>query len=193
MCNELQPNLTKESKMFDNIPEWPWCKVAVDVFTLYNRDYFVIVDFFPNYWEVDELNSATSANIIRVCKRYFARYDIPDELVNDNAAVFTSSEFATLAKTWEFCHTTSSPYYSWSNDRAESAVKIEKRLLTKCMSQKEDKEDLWKAILDRQNTPNERLGTSPAQRLIFRRTQTMLPVEKTLLKSKLKKEFQKNF
>ena len=101
--------MTKESKMFDNIPEWPWCKVAVDVFTLYNRDYFVIVEFFSDYWELDELNSATSANIIRICKRHFVRYGIPDELVNDNAAVFTSFEFATFAKTLEFCHTTSSP------------------------------------------------------------------------------------
>ena len=60
------------------------------------------------------------------------------------------------------------------------------------MSQKEDK-DLWKAILDWRNTPNERLGASPAQHLMFRRTQTMLPAEKTLLKSILKKEFKKTF
>ena len=46
MCNELQSNLTKEPMIFHNIPERPWCKVAVDVFTSYNRDYFVIVDFF---------------------------------------------------------------------------------------------------------------------------------------------------
>ena len=46
VCNELQPNLTKEPMMFHNIPERPCCKVAVDAFTLCNRDYFVIVDFF---------------------------------------------------------------------------------------------------------------------------------------------------
>ena len=108
------------------------------MFTLYNRDYFVIVDFFSDYWELDELNSATSANIIRICKRHFALYGIPDELISDNAAVFTSFEFATFARTWEFCHTTSSPYYIWSNDKAESPVKIAKRLLTKCISQKKD-------------------------------------------------------
>ena len=51
------------------------------------------------------------------------------------------------------------------------------------MSQK----DLWKAILDWRNTPNERLSASPAQRLISRRTQTMLPAEKTLLKTKIEK------
>ena len=138
VCNELQPNLTKEPMMFHSIPERPWCKVAVDVFTLYNRDYFVIVDFFSEYWELDELNSATSANIFRICKRHFARYGIPNELISDNAAVFTGSKFATFARTRDFCHTSSSPYYSRSNGKAKSAVKIAKRLPTKCMSQRED-------------------------------------------------------
>ena len=102
VCNELQPNLTEEPMMFHNRPKRPWCKVAVDVFTLYNRDYFAIVDFFSDYWELDELNSATSANNIRICKRHFAHYGIPDELISDNAAVFTGSEFTTFARSWEF-------------------------------------------------------------------------------------------
>ena len=108
VCNELQPNLTKEPTMFLSIPKRPRCKVAVDVFILYNRDYFVIVDFFSDYWELDELNSATSANIIRICKRHFARYDILDELVSDNAAVFTGSEFDTFARAQNLGI---SPYY----------------------------------------------------------------------------------
>ena len=99
MCNELQSNLTEEPMTFHSIPERPWWIVVVDEFTLYNRDYFVIVDFRSDYWELDELNSATSAHIIRICKRHFARYSIPDELISDNAAVFTSSEFATFACT----------------------------------------------------------------------------------------------
>ena len=185
VCNELQPNLTKEPMMFHSIPERPWRKVAVDVFALYNRDYSVIVDFFfSDCWELDELNSATSANIVRICKHLFAHCGIPDELICGDAAVFTSPEFATFARTWEFCHTTSFPYYSRLNRKAESLVNIAKRLLTKCMCQKEDP---WKAILNWWNKPNERLGTSPAQRLMSRRTQTMLPAEKTLLNSKIEK------
>ena len=49
MCNELQPNLTKQPIMFHSILERLWCKVAVDVFTQYNRDCFVIVNFFSDY------------------------------------------------------------------------------------------------------------------------------------------------
>ena len=69
------------------------------MFTLYNLNYFVIVEFFSDYWELDELHSATSTNTICICKRHFARNGIPDELISDNAAVFTSSEFTTFART----------------------------------------------------------------------------------------------
>ena len=56
------------------------------------------------------------------------------------------------------------------------------------MSQKEDP---WKVILDWRNTPNERLGTSPAQLSLSSRTQTMLPAEKALLKPKIEKRVPK--
>ena len=57
VCNELKPNQTKGPMQFHNIPERPWSKVAMDVFTLYNRDYLVIVDFYSDFWEVDKLTS----------------------------------------------------------------------------------------------------------------------------------------
>ena len=41
-------------------------------------------------------------------------------------------EFQVFASTWAFVHTFSSPYNSWSNGKAESAVKIAKRLLKMC-------------------------------------------------------------
>ena len=55
VCNELKPNQKKEPMQFHKIPERPWSKVAMDVFILYNRDYLVIVDFYSDFWEVDEL------------------------------------------------------------------------------------------------------------------------------------------
>ena len=45
-------------------------------------------------WEVDELPSTSSFNIISISKRHFARYGIRDEVISDNAAQITSEEFA---------------------------------------------------------------------------------------------------
>ena len=49
------------------------------------------------------------------------------------------------------------------------------------------KEDPWKAILEWRNIPNEKLKTSPLQRLMSRRTQTMLPMAESLLRPKTEK------
>jgi hypothetical protein len=82
---------------------------------------------------------------------------------------------------WEFEHTTSSPYHSQSNGKAESAVKIAKRLVKKAT--KSDN-NIWKAILDWRNIPTEGMGSSPVQRLMSR-TRHSLPTTKLLLQPKV--------
>ncbi|UYV67655.1 hypothetical protein LAZ67_5001500 [Cordylochernes scorpioides] len=66
-----------------------------------------------------------------------------------------------------------------SNGKAESAVKYAKMLVKKA---KHEQEDLWVAILEWRNTPLKDLGFSPNQALISRRTQTLIPIHKNLVK-----------
>ena len=54
----------------------------------------------------------------------------------------------------------------------------------------EDGRDPWLALLDHRNTPTERMSSSPAQRLMSRRTRTLLPARETLLKPKLAESVQ---
>ena len=76
----------------------------------------------------------------------------------------------------------SSPHHHKSNGKVESAVKVAKYLLKKAQK---DNKDPWLAILDQRNTPSEVLGTSPAQRLMNRRTRTLLPTATNLLYPKV--------
>ena len=83
---------------------------------------------------------------------------------------------------WEVNHVTSSPHRPKANSKAESAVKITKGLFKK--AQKSGK-DPWLALLDERNTPLEGLETSPAQRLMSRRTRRQLPTATSLLYPKV--------
>ncbi|KAJ8375598.1 hypothetical protein SKAU_G00061780 [Synaphobranchus kaupii] len=56
----------------------------------------------------------------------------------------TGQEFQDFARSWEFQHKTSSLYNSQSNEKAESAVKISKTLISKA---KQEGSDVWKAVL----------------------------------------------
>ena len=80
--------------------------------------------------------------------------------------------------TYEFEHVTSSPRYPQSNGKAESTVKMAKRIMAKASAAKQDP---YLALLEHRNTPSDGTSTSPAQRLFGRRTRTRLPTSTRLL------------
>ena len=75
-------------------------------------------------------------------------------------------------------HLTSSPGNSKANGKAESGMKTAKRLLRKSIKAGKDP---YLAILDYRNTLTQGMVSSPAQRLMSRRTKTLLPTTQYLL------------
>uniref|UniRef100_A0A803JLC0 Gypsy retrotransposon integrase-like protein 1 n=1 Tax=Xenopus tropicalis TaxID=8364 RepID=A0A803JLC0_XENTR len=177
-CNEYLRKQTKEPLMTHKLPTLPWSKLGMDLFSLPGQDYLIIIDYYSDFWEIDAISDTTSKTIIECCKVHFSRHGIPDTVITDNGPQFVSSEFTHFSRNWEFEHLTSSPYHSQSNGKAEAAVKIAKTIIKKA---KRDGKDLWKAILDWRNTPTEGTNSSPVQRLMSRRTRTLLPTAQKLL------------
>lgn len=123
------------------------------------------------------MNTSAKAVIHRM-KAHFARYGIPDCIVNDNGLQFTCEQFRVFTHTWGITHTTSSPHHNRANGKAESAVKCAKQMLRKAVKAGEDE---YLALLNMRNTPTQRLGNSPAQCFLERRTKTLISTVKTLL------------
>ncbi len=146
-----------------------------DLFSFKGKEFLITVDYYSNFWEIDQLAITSASTVITKLKNHFARYGCPDTLVSDNGPQFTSQEFAHFAKAWQFEHRKISPGNSKVNGKVEAAVKTAKQLLRKSS-------DIHLALLDYRNTPSQGTNTSPAQRLMSRRTKTMLPSTETLLK-----------
>ncbi|KAL9965899.1 hypothetical protein ACROYT_G029757 [Oculina patagonica] len=132
--------------------------LAADLFELGQQQFFLLVDYWSGFFEVQELKVATSASVIAACKVQFSRHGIPEVLITDNGSQFASSAFTAFAREWQFEHRTSSPRYPQSNGRAENAVKTCKNLMKKA---KADGQDPLLALLDWRNTPTERTWTPP--------------------------------
>ena len=81
--------------------------------------------------------------------------------------MLTINEFRKFNDEWEFSWTSSSPYHSKSNDKAESAVKIAKRLLKRS-------DDPYLELLEFRNTPTVEMTTSPMQILMNRRMRSLV-------------------
>lgn len=162
-------------------PSYPWERVGCDIFEFKAKNFLITVDYYSNFWEVDQLKSMTSNQVILKLKSHFARHGIPRILISDNGPQFTSEEFDNFCKSWNFKHKTSSPGYPRSNGMAESAVKTAKMLLKKA---DDNHSDPQMAFLDYRNTPLQELNASPAQLLMGRRTRTTLPAASVLLQPK---------
>lgn len=179
ICARYQQSIQKEPLLSHAAPSRPWQKVSADILTFADRDYLVTVDFLSGFFEVDRLPSKKVADITYCLRQHFARHGLPNEVITDNSP-FCSQEFKRFAERYDFQHVTSSPRYPQSNGRAENAVKIVKRLLTKA---KDDNSDPLLAILEWRNIPSEHSGLSPAQILFGRRTRTSIPIANRLLET----------
>ena len=177
-CRLYEVSPGKETLMNHDVAERPWERIAVDLFTLSGKEYLITVDYYSNFWELDKLENTKSPAVIRKLKAHFARYGSPCELVSDNGSQFVSIEFQKFVRDWDIEHFTISPHNSKANGKVEAAVKSAKQLLRKTTKGGEDQ---YLALLAHRNTPTQGVGTSPAQRLMNRRTRTSLPTTSTLL------------
>ncbi|KAK3527067.1 hypothetical protein QTP86_008648 [Hemibagrus guttatus] len=171
VCLTYRPSNTNEPMISHKIPDRPWQIVATDLFTWNSEDYLVTVDYYSRYFELDRLHSTTSAAVIHKLKAAFARHGIPETVISDNGPQYSSGEFESFAKAWEFTHTTTSPYYPQSSGLAEKSVHTAKMLLEKA---KADKSDPYLSLLEYRNSPVDGFK-SPSQLLMSRRLRSTLP------------------
>ena len=187
VCQEAQPKQQKEPMMTHPTPERPWQRIGMDIFTTDGQSYLIMVDYYSDFWEVDQLPDTKAETVVRVCKQRFSTHGIPDTVDSDRGTQLDCKEFRTFASEWEFKHCTSSPHHKQSNGKAESAVKIAKRLIKRC---RKTNTDVFLAILEWRNTPTQNMNSSPVQRLMSRRTKSLLPMATSLLCPKVENNVQ---
>jgi hypothetical protein len=170
----LQPH---EPMIAHDIPARPWQKVASDIFSLYGRDYLLVVDYYSKYPEVCLLSSKTGASVVTQLKSIFSRHGIPEVLVADNMP-YSSLVMRQFAASWNFTIVTSSPHYSQSNGQAERFVQTVKTLLKKA---EESSADPYIALLQYRTTALSGLAYSPSQLLFGRLLRTKLPASSAAL------------
>ena len=128
------------------VPTLPWHLVSQDLFELNGVAYLVTVDHLSDFYEINRLPSLQSSAVAQATKQHFSRHGTPHTLLTDNGSQHTSDLFKEFAKTYNFNHITSSPYWSQPNTRAEAAVKSAKHILRTA-------KDVDLALLSVRNTP----------------------------------------
>lgn len=180
-CAKFSASQCKPPMQTHPVPVHPFQFISMDVLTVpYKgkaRYFLVTVDHFSDFFELDLLPDLTMHTMVDVCKKNFSRHGKPQRILTDNGSNFVNSEMARFTKEWDIEHVTSSPYHQQANGKAESSVKIAKKLIKKA---EDSKQDLWLMLLNWRNTPN-KLGSSPVCRLFSRSTRCEVPMSATNL------------
>ena len=170
-CQKYKKKQQKETLISHEVPEKPYTKVGADLFTLFNKDYLLVVDYTSKDFEVSILSDTTSMTVVHHMKHIFSRHGKPDILFSDNGPQFTAKCFKTFTKEWEIKHLTSSPTYPQSNGLVERTVQTVKNLIKKA---RDSHQDPYLSILNYRTTPKAD-GKSPAEILMGRKLTTLLP------------------
>ena len=175
-CRECSMNATNriEPLVASQLPQYPWQKVATDLFEFNKQNYVLVIDYYSQYIEVARLERTTSTAVINHMKSIFARHGLPDIVISDNGPQYSSAEFESFSREYKFTHVTSNPMHYSGNGEAERAVRTKKSLLRSA-------KDPYIVMLNYRHTPIAD-GYSPAELSMARNLRTKVPVMPSTLK-----------
>jgi len=95
----------------------PWQDCAIDILGPLpaGENIFVIVDYYPRYFEAVIMKTVTSATIVRVLEGIFGRLGLPYSLRSDNGSLFVSDAFQNFLRDNGVEHRRITPLAPWQN------------------------------------------------------------------------------
>ena len=96
--------ITKQSKQAEQplitrpLPDYPWQRIAVDLFELNGKHFMVQVDTFSRFPEILYLPTTSSTAVIAKIKNSFARFGVAQEILSNKGPQFSSAVFAEFAQ-----------------------------------------------------------------------------------------------
>ena len=171
-CWIHQASQAKETlePIISSIPNLPWHTLCMDLFTLNDRNYLIIADYFSKYPIIHTLGSSSSSKTIaQIMSNTISLFGVPNTIITDNGPQFIGQVFQDLIKSYGITHTTSSPHHPKSHGFIERMIRTTKALMRKTP------EDSDRAMLAYRTTPLGPQIASPAELLFGRKIQTTLP------------------
>lgn len=111
-----------------NIQYWkpalnPMDKIHMDYFGPFNDNmYLVLFDSYSRWCKVETVRKTDTKSTIEMCRNFFCRYGLPNQVVSDYGTQLTATEFKEFCRTSSIMHTYSALYHQSSNGQAERFV-----------------------------------------------------------------------
>ena len=100
-CRQYDCAQPKETLRSTAVPNRPWEQIATDPFSYKGKDFLITVDYYSNFWEIDQLASTSASTVITKLKNHFARYRCPDTVISVNGPQVFLPRICALLKVLE--------------------------------------------------------------------------------------------
>ena len=184
-CQEHQRLPSKAPLHPWEFPERPWSRLHIDFAGPFlNKQFLLVVDAHSKWIEVFIVPTTSSQAAINKLRPLFATHGLPELLVSDNGAAFTSDEFSVFTKKNGIRHTTSAPYHPSTNGLVERAVQTFKQAMRKSNEPLDIR--MAKFLFTYRLTPHPATGVAPSELLLSRRPRSLLDLVKPDVSSKVR-------
>ena len=166
-------------------------------FSLFGKDYLVLVDSHSKWLEIELMRGATSYHTIETLRKWISQFGLPTQLVSDNGPQFVSNDFKLYLEKNGIKHIRSSVYHPCSNGGAERFIQTIKKGLKACHIETGDTwSKLSHFLLGYRTTPSSVTGKTPSELFLGRQICTRLdtfkpnppvPLYNLLLKKRMDK------
>ena len=93
------------------VPAFPWTKIATDIFNFEGDCYLPLVDYTSRYPIICKPNSMTAQHVVGHLKVIFSEYRWPDTIASDNGPCYATEAFTKTMQEYRVNHIASSPHY----------------------------------------------------------------------------------
>ena len=122
-CRQCQHNQSSPAHTPLHPWEWPqrpWTQIHTDhVGPFLGQMFLLAIDGYSKWLEVEIVPSTSSQCTIKKLRSIISTHDIPEVIVSDNGAGFTSSKFKEFVSRNDYRHLTTASYHLSSNRLAE--------------------------------------------------------------------------
>ena len=104
ICAKFARTQQRETLQSVETPQTAWEQLGLDIFSLRNTQYLLVIDYFSQFPVIKQLQSPHSVSVIKHLKDIFREIGVPRCIVSDGSTQFTSLEFKDFTKAWGIQH-----------------------------------------------------------------------------------------
>ena len=169
-CQEFSKRNNKDPDIPREIPLVPWLLLEMDLFSMDDSTFLLVVDVTSRFPVVRILSSETANSVINALKRVYCNFCLPKRVLSDNGPCFKSRNFIEFHEKLGINVETSSAYNHQLIGSVEKMVQMIKQIMNKNV------ENAWLAMLIFRATAIPGINKSPSEILNGRKYRTNLPM-----------------